>query len=143
MRVLMIIGNPWIGIAMTVAAGVLLGLLGRNILAHKRGFDIPFMVLGGLGGFLTGLFFAGLMITSLPIERETIPDDRIVYPPKRISPFLADTFRESLLVKVGRDILLYPLLEQAGQIPEPQRGTYKILHSVLVVGQPWERSQTQ
>jgi hypothetical protein len=142
-RVLMLIGNPWIGIAMTISAGILLGLLGRNVLAHKRGFDIPFMVLGGLGGLFTGLLFVGLMITSLPINYDKI-NTAYIYPPKyNIPPLLFQAFQGSRLVKVGHDILLYPLLENEGRIPENQRGTYNILHNVLVVGQPWERSQTQ
>ncbi len=142
-RVLMLIGNPWIGIAMTISAGVLLGLLGRNILVHRRGLDIPLMVLGGLGGLITGLLFVGLMVTSLPINYDKI-NNTYIYPPKyNVPPLLAQTFQGSWLVDVGYDILLYPLLEKAGHIPENQRGTYKILHNALVVGQPWERSQQQ
>ena len=143
MRVFMMIGNPWIGILMAILAGVLVGFLGRNLLIHKRGFDIPLMVLGGMGGLLTGLLFVGLMITSLPINYDKV-NNTYIYPPKfNINPILKQAFQESRFVDVGRDILLYPLLDQAGQIPAGQGGTYKALHNVLVVGQPWERSQQQ
>jgi hypothetical protein len=142
-RIFMIIDNPWIGIPMSLLAGVLVGFLGRAALLHRRGLEVPSMVLGGLGGFLTSLLFVGLMITSLPINYDKI-NNTYIYPPKyNLSPLLAQTFQGSQLVGVGRDILLYPLLDKAGQIPAGQRGPYKVLHSFLVVGQPWERSQQQ
>jgi hypothetical protein len=143
MRIFMVIGNPWIGVLMAVLAGILVGFLGRNLLIHKRGFDIPLMVLGGVGGLFTGLLFVGLMITSLPINYDKV-NNTYIYPPKfNVNPILRQAFQESRFVDVGRDILLYPLLDQAGQVPAGQRGTYKALHNVLVVGEPWERSQEQ
>jgi hypothetical protein len=146
MRIFMVIGeniSPWIGILMAIPAGVLIGLLGRNLLIQKRGFDIPLMVLGGFGGLLTGLLFVGLMITSLPINYDKV-NNSYIYPPKfNVNPFLKQAFQESRFVDIGRDILLYPLLDQAGQVPAGQRETYKALHNVLIVGAPWDRSQQQ
>jgi hypothetical protein len=142
--ILMTIGNFWVGIGMTLAAGVLLGLVGRNILTQQRGLDIPLSILGGIGGFITGLFFVGLMITSLPINYDKI-NNTYIYPPKfKVPPILFQAFQGSRLVDVGHDILLYPLLEKdPKRIPANQRAVYKTLHNVLVVGQPWERSQIQ
>jgi hypothetical protein len=135
--------NPWIGVIMSIPAGVLLGLLGRNVLTQKRGLDIPLSILGGIGGFLTGLFFVGLMITSLPINFDKI-NSRYIYPPKfNVPPILFQAFQGSQFVDVGHDILLYPVLADSNRIPANQRAVYKALHNILVVGQPWERSQTQ
>lgn len=140
-RMLMMIGSFWLGMLMVILAGVLLGFLGRAFLVHRRGLDLPLTILGGVGGFITGLLFLGLTITSLPIDYDKV-NNQYIYPPRfNVPPILRQAFQGSQMVKVGRDILLYPLLEKAGTIPENQRGTYKTLHNVLVIGQPWERSQ--
>ena len=135
--------NMWMALLMSVLAGVLIGFLGRALLVHRRGLEIPSMILGGFGGLITSLILVGLLITSLPINYDKI-NNTYIYPPKyNVNPLLAQTFQGSQLVQIGRDILLYPLLDKAGQISASQRGPYKLLHSFLVVGQPWERSQQQ
>jgi hypothetical protein len=128
-----------VGIVMAVLAGILFGMLGRASILKQRGLELPLTIAGGLGGLLAGLLLIGTLITSLPIEKRF--DGAIVYPPQQVEPILASAVNSSQLVKVGRSILLYPLLaEDVAQLPASQRGIYSALHGLFVVGQPWERS---
>ncbi|MGL4608491.1 MAG: hypothetical protein ACRCYY_02230 [Trueperaceae bacterium] len=129
-----------IALIMAVLAGVLFGMLGRTSVLQQRGLGPILTIAGGLGGFLTSLLLVGMLITSLPIENRF--DGAVVYPPTNASvgPLLGPAVNSSQLVKVGRSILLYPLLAKDGQIPTSQQGMYSALHRFLVVGQPWERS---
>jgi hypothetical protein len=128
-----------VSVIMAVLAGILFGMLGRASVFKNRGLELPLTIAGGFGGLLTGLLLVGALITSLPIEKRF--DGAIVYPPQQLEPLLSSAVNSSQLVKVGRSILLYPLLaEDATQLPVSQRGVYSALHSLFVVGQPWERS---
>jgi MFS family permease len=130
-----------IAIVMAVLAGVLFGMIGRASVLKQRGLELPLTIAGGVGGFLAGLLLVGALITSLPIEKRF--DGAIVYPPTSttVGTLLGPAVNSSQLVKVGRSILLYPLLaEDTTQLPASQRGMYSALHALFVVGQPWERS---
>ncbi len=129
-----------IAVFMALLAGVLFGMLGRATVFKGRGLELVFTIAGGLGGLFTGLVLVGALVTSLPIEKRF--DGAIIYPPQQtVQPLLASAVGSSQLVKVGRSILLYPLLAgDATQLPSSQRGVYSALHNLFVVGQPWEGS---
>ena len=92
-------------------------------------------LLGGLGGFLLGLTLVLALVTALPIGRDL--NNRIVYPPRTL-PIGGAAVANSSLGELGRDILLYPLLERQGLIPPARSGTLARLHGFFVVGRPWE-----
>jgi hypothetical protein len=128
-----------IAIVMAVLAGVLFGMLGRAAVFKGRGLELPLTIAGGFGGLLAGLVLVGALITSLPIEKRF--DGAVIYPPQQLSPLLTSAVNSSQLVKVGRSILLYPLLaKDTAQVPASQQGLYSALHTFFVVGQPWETS---
>lgn len=92
--------------------------------------------LGGFGGALAGGVLLLTMSVSLPIGRTEA--GQLYYPPGEVSIPLASAVQDSRLFRQGRDILLYPLLDRQGQIPEARRQLFGVLHDYLVVGEPWE-----
>ena len=58
------------------------------------------------------------------------------YPDEEM-PFAA-LFERSRLVAFGRATLLYPLLAERGDVAPENRGVLSALHTMFVVGQPWE-----
>lgn len=119
-----------IGLATIAGLGVGLGLrmLGPR-LNPGEGFKHG---LGGLGGGILGVLLLLTLVTSLPIERDL--NNRIVYPPRSLPLPVAEAVLSSRLVDVGRDILLYPLLNEGGL----GGGILAGLHGFFVVGEPWE-----
>jgi hypothetical protein len=128
-----------VAVVMALLAGVLFGMLGRASVFKGRGLELPLTIGGGIGGLLAGLVLVGALVTSLPIEKRF--DGAIVYPPQQLPPLLTSAVNSSQLVKVGRSILLYPLLaKEPSQLPASQQGLYSALHTFFVVGEPWEGS---
>lgn len=127
--------SVWVGLAFALLAGLLLGLLGRSLSAARRASPRLASVLGGVGGGLLGLLLVLAVVTSLPIERNI--NDQIVYPPQRLPLSLRGAVTASAAVDLGRDILLYPLLVEAGM--RERSGILEGLHGFFVVGEPWNR----
>ena len=92
-------------------------------------------LLGGLGGFLLSLTLVLALVTALPIGRDL--NNRIVYPPRTL-PVGGAAVTNSTFGELGRDILLYPLLERQGLFSPAQQGALARLHGFFVVGRPWE-----
>ena len=114
--------------------GLGLGFAGR-LYGHKWHLGKWGSLLGGLGGFLLGLTLVISLVTALPLGRDL--NNRIVYPPRTL-PVGGAAVADSKLGELGRDILLYPLLERQGLIPPAQKGALARLHGFFVVGRPWE-----
>ena len=131
-------GNLYVALILALVAGVLLGLGCRFLPPTQRSLDIPLTILGGVGGTFLGVLLILVSITSLPLGRNV--NNQISYPSAELSTPLLASARRSPLVEIGRDIVLYPLLEPAGQITEGSKGMYRALHGFLVIGRPWERS---
>lgn len=127
--------SPWVGVAFALLAGLLLGLLGRSLSVARRTAPRLSSMLGGVGGGLLGLLLVLAVATSLPIERNV--NDQIVYPPQRLPLSLRSAVTASAVVDLGRDILLYPLLVEAGM--RERSGILAGLHGFFVVGEPWNR----
>lgn len=128
-------GNSYIALFFALVAGLLSGLLSRAIVTRQR-FDLLWGILGGVGGAVLGFLLVLSTITSLPIERNL--NNQVVYPSSLMAEPLKSAVTNSRFVKVGRGILLYPLLESTGRIEESQKGLYRALHDFMVVGRPWE-----
>ncbi len=94
-------------------------------------------LLGTLGGAVLGTALVLTLLVSLPMGRDL--SGAVRYPDKEM-PFAA-LFERSRLVSFGRAILLYPLLEQSGEIAPANRGVLNALHTMFVVGQPWEEGE--
>lgn len=129
-------GNEYVALSLALIAGLLLGFACRFLPAPQRGLDVPFGVLGGLGGFCLGALLVLVTVTSLPVERNI--QNQVVYPGGDLRPAIRSAARRSPLVDVGRDIVLYPLLE--AQLEPGSKGLYGALHSFLAIGEPWEGS---
>ncbi len=79
------------------------------------------------------------MVTSFPIERNF--ENHIYYPPQNLPSPLAQPVASSRLVSVGRDILLFPLLDSQGGFTDRGSGERKVLqglHAFFIIGEPWE-----
>ena len=93
-------------------------------------------LLGALGGAVLGTALIVTLLVSLPMGRDL--NGAVRYPDEEM-PFSA-LFERSRLVAFGRAILLYPLLEQSGDVSPESRGVLSALHTMFVVGQPWEEA---
>ncbi len=122
--------------ALALSVGVGLGYAGPWLEFRLRMRETIGTLLGGVGGFLLGVVLVLGLVTALPIERDI--NNFIIYPPRNLPSLLAGAVQDSQLVDLGRDILLYPLLENAGQIDPANRGLIRALHDFLVVQVPWE-----
>ncbi len=131
--------SPWLAVAIALAGGVALGLIGRRLYNPGRGATWPFQVLGGIGGAVLGLAMVGALITALPLQRNPANPAEIFYPPRNLPAGLTTTLQSSPLVTMGRSILFYPLLPQE-QFSAAEQRAYGGMHRWLVVGEPW-RSQ--
>ncbi len=96
-------------------------------------------LLGGLGGAVLGTALLVTLLVSLPLGRDL--NGAVRYPAAEI-PFSA-LFERSRLVSLGRAILLYPLLAASGDVSPENRGVLSALHTMFVVGQPWEEANGQ
>lgn len=130
-------GSPWVGLGVALAAGLALGLLGRNLLAGARSGAIWQRALGGLGGGVLGVALVLALVTSLPIQRSPFDPNQLWYPPRDLPAIVQGATLRSWTVGVGRDVLLFPLLEAQGAVPEGRAPLLRGLHRWLVVGEPW------
>jgi hypothetical protein len=126
-----------LGLVLVGIAALVLGLLGR--LTARAIFVKPWLGrwLGGTAGLALGVVLALATVTSFPVGRDI--HGRIVYPAPDLPVLLRSAVPQSQMVQVGRDILLYPLLEAASQVPSGQRVLLRGLHDYLIIGRPWER----
>lgn len=121
--------------ALALGAGLL--LLGVRLAQSWVVSDVAGQWLGGMGGLLLSTVLVLALVTALPIERNA--HAQIVYPPQKVARSTAAALQESRFVRLGRNILLYPLLA-AGKDPAvtgADGNLYKWLHGYLVVGTPW------
>lgn len=129
--------QPLFAIVLAVFAGLALGLAAR-LLAPGIRLTAPIDgVLGGVGGLLLGTTMALALVTSFPVGRDI--NNRVVYPDQTLPAALRTAVPQSRMIGLGRDILLYPLLETAGQVEPGRRAMLRGLHGFLIVGRPWER----
>lgn len=134
--------NPFFALVVALGAGLGLSLLGRRLGDLRRGHGWIYRVLGGVGGLALGVVLVLSLASSFPIQFNSA--NQIVYPPRfrgevrpqmpqGYGPF-SQSVNGSLLVDIGKGILLYPLLEE--QIASGH-GILRGLHSFLIVGEPW------
>lgn len=126
-----------LGLVLVGLAALVLGLVGR--LLARAVFVRPWLgrLLGGSAGLALGVVLALATVTSFPVGRDI--HGRIVYPAPDLPVLLRSAVPQSRTVQLGRDILLYPLLEAAAHVPPGQRVLLRGLHGYLIVGRPWER----
>lgn len=137
LRPLLLLANatvPLVALIVALIAGLALGFAGRITLQRFRGGNLWLSLGGGISGFLLGCALILAVVTSLPIERDF--ENRIVYPPRQLPVVFQEGVMNSRMVRIGRDILLYPLLVRDGAI-EPS-GILGGLHGYLVTGEPWK-----
>ena len=130
-------GNPVVGLVAALLAGLALGLVGRNLLAGLRTGAWWQRTMGALGGAVLGVALVLAIVTSLPIQRSPFDPNQLWYPPRDLPELVQGAALRSWTVSVGRDVLLYPLLEAQGAVPEGQAVLLRGLHRWLVVGEPW------
>ncbi|MEX2534730.1 MAG: hypothetical protein WD273_03940 [Trueperaceae bacterium] len=128
--------SPVLAVAAALLAGLLLALVSRRLARQRRLPPAPYALLGGVGGGLLGAALVLSAAVSLPIERNDA--NQVIYPPQQLPGMLAPAVQGSRLFREGRDILLYPLLDRQGDISARRRPVIRLLHSYLVVGEPWE-----
>lgn len=119
-----------------LAAAVLLALLVRRI---PRDFvpDWAGRLLGGLGGLLLSVVLVLAIVTGLPVERTAHGD--VIYPPHSVARPLANALQSSPLVAVGRNILLYPLLDADDRDTlAGHKEAHTWVHEWLVPDTPWK-----
>ncbi len=127
--------NPFVGLVAALVVGLGLSFLGRVLLPPSRGGMWFQRLLGAFGGLALGLVLVLALVTSLPIQRN--PLDQIVYPPRDLPEPFNQAVVSSRMVLLGRDILLYPLLDAQGDLAASEE-ILRGLHSYLVVGEPWK-----
>jgi hypothetical protein len=131
--------GPWIGVAAALLGGVVLALLGRGLFANQRSGATWQKALGAVGGTALGVALVLSIATSLPIQRSPFDPNQLYYPPRDLPGVLQGGVTRSWTVAFGRDVLLYPLLDAQGQVPEARRPLLDTLHRWLVVGEPWRQ----
>ncbi len=137
LKPLLVVGtrSPVLALIAALIGGVLLALLSQRLVTPGLRQRWPSKVAGGFGGLVLGLALTVALVTGLPIERH-VADQRAIYYPPVNAPFgMSSTLQASPLVKVGRRIVLYPLIEP----PESEltQNTYQALRSWFVQGDPW------
>jgi hypothetical protein len=126
-----------LALALALLLGLALGFVGRHLAWRNGPVSPSHAALGGIGGFVLGTLLTLSLASSLPLERDI--NNLLVYPPRTLAAPISGALPGSQFVMVGRNILLYPLLAEAGQIAPGQRSLYAGLHRLLVFGTPWER----
>ena len=131
-------GAPIVALLAALAAGLLLGLLGRNLLPGLRNGVWWQRLAGAVGGGALGVAFVLALVTSLPIQRSPFDPNQLYYPPRDLPEAVQGPVLRSWTVSLGRDILLHPLLDAQGSVPEDRVAVMRGLHRLLVVGEPWQ-----
>jgi hypothetical protein len=129
--------NPWLGLAGALVVGLVLALIGRQLLPTARVSTWATRLAGGVGGAALGIAIVTTLVTSLPIQRNPVEPGLIYYPPRDLPPTVQQAVADSELVSWGRSVLLFPLLDAQGAVPAGQRLTLAALHGWFVVGEPW------
>lgn len=129
--------TPVVALILALLAGLLLGLLGRNLMPSLRTGVAWQQAAGAIGGGLLGVALVLTMVTSLPIQRSPFDPNQLFYPPRDLPAGIQGPVQGSWTVRLGRDILLHPLLEAQGSVPEGRLAALRGLHRWLVVGEPW------
>lgn len=131
--------SPWVGLAAALGGGVLLGLVGRHLFVEARTGRVWQRVLGGLGGASLGAALVLAIAVSLPIQRSPFDPNQLYYPPRDLPSLVQGAVLRSWTMDVGRDVLLFPLLDAQNAVPEERRALLRGLHRLLVVGRPWRQ----
>ncbi len=126
-----------VAIAFALIAGLFLGLFGLRLNKAVNAPEILKNILGGIGGALVGVLMLLSIVTSLPLGKNI--NQQYVYPSLNLKPVVRSALQESYFVDIGRNILLYPLLENNKQLTGSSAQIYKVLHKFIVIGKPWER----
>lgn len=130
-------GRPWLGLLAALAVGLVLGLIGRQFLPGGRNGVLWQRIAGGFGGAALGLALVLGAATSLPVQRSPFDPNQLWYPPRDLHPLVQGAASRSYTLGVGRQILLYPLLDAQDMLPEDRRVMIRGLNRWLVVGEPW------
>jgi hypothetical protein len=129
--------QPWLGLVGALLVGLVLALLGRHLLpTGPRNAWWPRLV-GGVGGAALGIAIVVTLVTALPIQRNPVEPGLIYYPPRDLPPALQRAVSDATLVRFGRSVLLFPLLDAQGVVPAGERQALSLLHAWTVVGEPW------
>ncbi len=128
---------PYAAIAAAVVGGLVLALLGRSLFAGRRTGDWWKRTAGALGGAVLGVALVLSVVTSLPIQRSPFDPNQLYYPPRDLPALVQGAAQRSWTVGVGRDVLLFPLLDAQGVVPERRAEVLRGLHRWFVVGEPW------
>lgn len=141
LRPLVVLGSaaPVVALVAALLAGIAVSILVRTVLPPRRAGARVQQVLGGLGGFAMGAMLVLTLVTALPIQRNPVNEREIFYPPRNLPEPIGQAVTSSRLVEMGRDILLFPLLDGKVGFTPAERSIYGGLHAYLVVGTPWER----
>ena len=127
--------SPFVGLALALAFGLVAGFSSRWLPPQAK-LRAPLRTLaGGVGGFVLGCALVLAAVTALPLGRDI--NDAIIYPPRDVP--LSSVLQRSQLVGLGRDILLYPLLDRDGLVSPERRVVLRSLHGLFVARPPWER----
>ena len=131
---------PYAATAAAVVGGVVLALLGRGLFAGRRTGHWWKRSAGALGGAVLGVALVLSVVTSLPIQRSPFDPNQLYYPPRDLPALVQGAAQRSWTVGVGRDVLLFPLLDAQGVVPERTAPVLRGLHRWFVVGEPWRES---
>ena len=126
--------SPLLSLACALLLGFLMSLVLRPFPRLSTRQPAYARVFGAVGGVMLGSALILALTVSLPLGRDI--NGAVRYPDPAM-PYAGDLQR-SRLVEVGRAILLYPLLQEGGQVSPSSRGILSVLHGMFVVGQPWE-----
>lgn len=142
LRPLLLLGerNPWLAVVVGLGVGLALGLIGRQLLPGTRKGLVWQHLAGGVGGGALGLALVLGAATALPVQRSPFDPNQLFYPPRDLHPLVQGAALRSYTLTVGRDVLLYPLLEAQGTVPEDRRALLRGLNRWLVVGEPWRET---
>ncbi len=130
---------PWLAVLAMAAGGAVLALVARSALAGGRDGDLARRIVGGTGGLALGATLVLAVVISLPIQRSPFDPNQLYYPPRDLPPIVQDAVLNSWTVGVGRDVLLFPLLDAQRSLPDGRRDVVRLLHRWLVIGEPWRR----
>lgn len=128
--------NLWAGLVAALFGGAILASLGRSLFANKRSGATWQKGLGAVGGAGLGLALVMALVISLPIQRSPFDPNQILYPPRTLPGPIQSATAGSWTVALGRDVLLFPLLD-ADEMPEGRQAVLGTLHRWFVIGEPW------
>ena len=132
--------NVWAALIAAVFGGLLLALIGRSLFANQRSGIVWQRALGAVGGAALGLTLVLALVVSLPIQRSPFDPNQLFYPPRDLPAPMQGATARSWTVAVGRDVLLFPLLDAQGALSDGRRAIVGPLHRWLVVGEPWREN---